>query len=211
MKLNELAGLANKLPQNPGLNASGEYFVSVVVLLLVPIDGEYHILFEKRAPSIRQGGEISLPGGEFDESDGTLEMAALREVEEEVGIPRSKIKIIGRLDSVIVPLGVMVNVFVGVSDVSESEITANPKEVEKAFLIPVSHFQHNQPETYELMTRIYPSFTDAKTNDEVVLLPSKELGLPERYWKSWGGARHKVYVFKTSEGTIWGIDRKSVV
>ncbi len=210
MKMTDLDKLKKNLPAIPGIQGD-EYFTSVVLLLLVPVNGEYHILFEKRASSIRQGGEISFPGGMSDESDSTLEATAIRETAEEVGIAAEKISIVGPLDSVFAPMGAIVNVFVAVADIEPGEINGNPEEVEKAFLIPVSYFEKNGPETYTVITEVHPSYTDSSTGAEVVLFPAKELGLPERYWNSWGGFRHKVFVYKTDEGTIWGLTARILV
>ena len=210
MKMTDLDKLKKNLPVTPGMQGD-EYFTSVVLLLLVPVNGEYHILFEKRASSIRQGGEISFPGGMSDESDPSLEATAIRETAEEVGIAAEKISIVGPLDSVFAPMGAIVNVFVAVADIEPGEINSNPEEVEKAFLIPVSYFEKNGPETYTVITEVHPSYTDSSTGEEVVLFPAKELGLPKRYWNSWGGFRHKVFVYKTDEGTIWGLTARILV
>ncbi len=210
MKINEVERLCTVLPEAPGIQAEG-YFTSVVLLLLVPIDDEYHILFEKRAASIRQGGEISLPGGRRDKSDETLKATALRETTEEVGIPAGKIEIIGRLDSVFAPMGAMVDVFVGIADIEPSEIEVNPKEVEKAFLVPVSFFEENDPEVYSVITEVYPKYTDKSTGEEVVLFPARDLGLPKRYWNNWGGFKHKVFVFRAAGETIWGLTARILV
>lgn len=210
MKIDELERLRAALPENPGIQGE-DYFVSVVLLLLVPVAGEIHILFEKRANSIRQGGEISLPGGRRDKLDESLQATALRETLEEVGIPSDKIAVIGRLDSVFAPMGAIVHVFVGVANIDLSSISSNPSEVEKAFLIPVSYFQENSPDVYTLMTEVHPRYRDKSTGEDVVLFPAKELGLPRRYWDEWGGFKHKIFVYKTPEGTIWGLTARILV
>ncbi len=210
MKIDELDKLQRSLPESPGIQCE-EYYTSVVLLLLVPVDREYHILFEKRAFSIRQGGEISFPGGMHDKTDESLEATAVRETTEEVGIPADKIRVIGRLDSVFAPMGAMVNVFVGTAECDPSEIRSNPEEVEKAFLLPVSYFEKTKPDTYTVVTEVHPGYTDRSTGKEVVLFPAKELGLPERYWGKWGGFKHKVFVYKTQEGTIWGLTARILV
>lgn len=210
MKTEDLRALIEKLPKNPRLEGEDEYFGSVVLLLLVPLDGEYHILFEKRASGIRQGGEISLPGGQYDEADGSGEETAIRETVEELGIARERIKIIGRLDSIFAPMGALVDVYVGAADLEMSDIKANPDEVEKAFALPVSYFEKRNPEEYRVMIEVHPSYIDMKTGEKVVLLPSEELGLPERYRESWGGFKHRVFAYRTSEGTIWGITARIV-
>ncbi len=210
MRIKEFESLRSRLPKAPCLEGREEYFRSVVLLLLVPIGDEYHVIFEKRASGIRQGGEISLPGGRYDDGDESGEATAIRETVEELGIIKEKIQIVGRLDSIFAPMGAMVDVFVGVSDVSLSELKPNPDEVEKAFALPVSYFRVNEPTEYKVRVEVHPSYTDKKTGEDVVLLPSKELGLPERYWKTWGGFTHKVFVYKTPEGTIWGITARII-
>ncbi len=210
MKIDELEKLRAALPESPVIQGE-DYFVSVVLLLLIPFGGEFHILFEKRANSIRQGGEISLPGGGHDKLDESLQATALRETQEEVGIPAEKITVIGRLDSVFAPMGAMVHVFVGVADVEPSSITWNSSEVERAFLVPVSYFQVNGPEVYTVITEVHPRYKDKSTGEDVVLFPAKELGLPRRYWDGWGGFKHKIFVYKTSEGPIWGLTARILV
>ncbi|HUI29238.1 MAG TPA: CoA pyrophosphatase [Candidatus Acidoferrales bacterium] len=210
MKVNELDSLIEKLPESPRFEGEEEYSISAVLLLLITINEELHILFEKRSAAIRQGGEISLPGGRLDANDRAFEETAIRETTEEVGIPADRIRIIGKLDSVFAPMGALVHVFVAVSDVRPDDIQANPGEVEKTFLIPVSFFQKNQPEEFKVMTEVHPAYIDKTTKKEVVLFPTKELGLPERYWNSWGGFKHNIFVYRTDEGTIWGITARIV-
>lgn len=210
MKINELDRLRDALPKAPDLQGE-DYIRSAVLLLLVPVDGEFQMLFEKRSSGIRQGGEISFPGGRIDKADMSPEAAVLRETEEEVGIPSDKIRIVGRLDSVFAPMGALVNVFVGVADIDPSEITENPDEVAKAFLVPVSYFEKNPPDAYQVLTEVHPKYEDKVTGKEVVLFPAEELGLPERYWNTWGGFRHNVYVYRAGGETIWGLTARIVV
>lgn len=210
MKINDLDRLRDALPENPGIQGE-DYVRSAVLLLLVPVDGEFHILLEKRSSEIRQGGEVSFPGGRIDKSDVSPEAAVLRETEEEVGIPSDKIQIIGQLDSVFAPMGALVNVFIGVAEIETSEINGNPDEVARTFLVPVSFFEENPPETYEVLTEVHPRYEDESTGEEVVLFPAEELGLPERYWNTWGGFRHNIYVYRTAGETIWGLTARIVV
>ncbi len=210
MRIDELDKFVRHLPKSPGLESEDEYFNSVVVVLLIPVGNSFHIIFEKRAAGIRQGGEISLPGGQRDDTDASKEAVAVREANEELGIPKEKIKIVGQLDSVFAPMGALVDVFVGTSDVSIDDIMPNPVEVEKAFTLPVLYFEDNPPEEYKVMVEVHPSYIDSTTGEKIVLLPSEELGLPERYRKSWGRFRHKVFVYRTGEGTIWGITARIV-
>ena len=211
MERDELKFLKESLSAIPGINGKEEYYNSVVLVLLTLINDEYHIVFEKRCKDIRQGGEVCLPGGMYEEDkDTSLEMTALRETREELGVSPEEIEIIGRLDTVVALMGTTVDVFVGITQMKPEEMRINPEEVERIFTLPVSYFQQNEPEKYQVMTKIHPSYIDAKTQQEMILLPSAKLGLPERYKKPWGGFRHKVLVYKTEEGIIWGITARII-
>jgi 8-oxo-dGTP pyrophosphatase MutT (NUDIX family) len=58
-------------------------------------------------------GQISFPGGGREEADLTLLHTALRETEEELGIPRQTVRVLGMLGGVPVPTGFYVTPFVG--------------------------------------------------------------------------------------------------
>ena len=58
-----------------------------ILALLTEIDGELHFILNKRAKGIHQPGDVCFPGGHREENE-TLEETALRETEEEIGIPR---------------------------------------------------------------------------------------------------------------------------
>ena len=68
---------------------------------LVPlyVEGdELHAVFTKRRDDLRRHpGEISFPGGRQDDADSDLQMTALREAEEEIGLPRDAVEIVGAL------------------------------------------------------------------------------------------------------------------
>ena len=70
--------------------------------VLIPVfkkDGEYHLLFTRRTEQLpHHGGEISFPGGGHHDSDPDLAATALRETEEEIGVPAVSIELHGRLD-----------------------------------------------------------------------------------------------------------------
>ncbi|MCS6886510.1 MAG: CoA pyrophosphatase [Acidobacteriota bacterium] len=73
--------------------------------VLVPLfmrGGEVHVLFTKRNSSLRKhAGQISFPGGRHEPSDGSLLETALREVQEEIGLRREHVTILGELDDMI--------------------------------------------------------------------------------------------------------------
>jgi len=210
MKINDLSSLIDRLPAAPGIHGKDEYFNSVVLLLLIPVGDEYHIVFQERSAGIRQGGEISLPGGKMEKADTTPEMTAVRETSEELGIPRERIRVIGGMDTVVALMGATVDVFIGAADVALSDMRINRAEVEKAFTLPVSFFEAREPEEYHVRLTIHPSYMDEETGEEVVLLPAEELGLPHRYRKPWGGYKYRVLAYKTPQGVIWGITARII-
>ena len=85
--------------------------------VLVPLfeKGENcHIVFTKRSDNVRyHKGEISFPGGVFDERDLELERTALRETDEEIGLKENDVQIIGVLDDIITVTQFIVTPFVG--------------------------------------------------------------------------------------------------
>lgn len=202
--------IKQKLSTNVGINGEDEYFRSAVLLLLIPIEDEWHIIFQKRAIGIRQGGEISFPGGQTDASDKSSKDTAIRETEEELGIPADKIQLLGQLNTVIAPYGVLVEAFVGYANVSLEEMSLNKNEVETVFALPISYFINNQPEQYEVKTEIHPTTKHPETGEEIVLFPTKTLNIPAKYHKTWGHFRSKVYVYQVNGKVIWGITARIV-
>jgi 8-oxo-dGTP pyrophosphatase MutT (NUDIX family) len=210
MNIKDLKRLQKNLPAIPGIYGRSEFFNSVVLALLIPAGNEYHFVFQKRHDSIRQGGEICFPGGGYDpQTDKSLEKAAIRETVEEMGIPEEKIKIIGRLDTLVMPMRAIVDAFVGVSDVCFEEMKANEKEVASIFSVPVSHFERNAPETYEVMVTLHSRYRD-EAGREVVLFPAFEMEIPEKYHTSWESGRYPVYVYRLKEGILWGLTARIV-
>ncbi len=71
--------------------------------VLVPVyrgarDRELHAVFTRRRDDLRRhAGEISFPGGRQDDDEEDLRLTALREAEEEIGLPRADVEIVGGL------------------------------------------------------------------------------------------------------------------
>jgi 8-oxo-dGTP pyrophosphatase MutT (NUDIX family) len=70
--------------------------------VLVPLHGDplTAVFTERRADLRRHAGEISFPGGRQDEPDEDLRTTALREAEEEIGLPASEVELVGALPPV---------------------------------------------------------------------------------------------------------------
>lgn len=74
----------------------------VPAAVLVPLfehDGQLRVVLTRRRADLRRhAGEISFPGGRFDVGDSDLRATALREAEEEVGLTRDRVTLIGALE-----------------------------------------------------------------------------------------------------------------
>ncbi len=201
----DLAVLRKNLPLYPGVQGREKYFNAAVLIPLILIEQQYYFLFQKRAENIRQEGEISFPGGKHDPGiDADYLQTAIRETVEELGIAEEKIKIEGRLDTLIASAGVLVDSFIGRLEIEGlAELSINKKEVAEVFCLPVSFFANNPPEEYKVRLMVEPSYKE--NGEEIVLLPARKLGLPAKYHKPWGGTKYRIYVYKTTKGPIWGI------
>ncbi|MCH7841755.1 MAG: CoA pyrophosphatase [Chloroflexi bacterium] len=103
---------------------------SAVMVLFYPKDGEYCILLNKRSEQVEHHkGEISFPGGARDPEDRDALETALRETEEEMGIKREDITVIGEMDEVATRSNFRVQVFAGTI---EYPYTFNPSAIEIA-------------------------------------------------------------------------------
>lgn len=90
-----------------------EYRQSAVLLLIYKKGDSFYLpLTERHIYKGVHSGQISLPGGKFEDNDETLEKTALRECAEEIGI-QHKIDLLGALTPVYIPVsGFVVNAFV---------------------------------------------------------------------------------------------------
>ena len=82
-------------------------------------------------------GEVSFPGGMQEESDTSLIIPALRESEEEIGLPQNCVKILGSLDTMVSRFNVSVTPFVGVIP-GDVELNTSSEEIEACFRVPLS-------------------------------------------------------------------------
>ena len=103
--------------------------------MLVPLyldAGDLHAVFTRRRDDLRRhAGEISFPGGRQDEPDEDLRVTALRESEEEIGLPREDVELIGALPPVgTFVTGYKIHPFVGIIRPGH-RWTPQPKEVEE--------------------------------------------------------------------------------
>jgi 8-oxo-dGTP pyrophosphatase MutT (NUDIX family) len=124
----------------PGVNPRQ----SAILMLLYPSGGEdereIEMLFTVRAPTLgHHSGEISFPGGGAECVDDTLRETALREVEEELGIPPDSIHILGELTPLYIPPSRnLVHPFVGWMP-SLPPLDPDPIEVAEVLRVSLAH------------------------------------------------------------------------
>ena len=87
---------------------------AAVVALLMRTETDVELVLIERAHSMRNhAGQLAFPGGKPEPGDATLIDTALREASEEVGLPPSGTRVIGRLGTVPTPTGFVIVPYVG--------------------------------------------------------------------------------------------------
>ena len=140
---------------NPDLKPAAEtrLIPAAVLVGLVERPQGMQILFTKRTPHLTDhAGQISFPGGRVDPHDADAAAAALREAEEEVGLPRGQVEMIGRLDTYVTRTGFEVTPCVGFVAPPEA-YRPDPFEVAEVFEVPLGFFL--DPASRRLESRVF--------------------------------------------------------
>jgi 8-oxo-dGTP pyrophosphatase MutT (NUDIX family) len=123
---------------NPGMILPKTLRPAAVLVGLVEREDGFTVLLTRRTDHLQHhAGQVSFPGGRIEEQDATPAQAALRETEEEIGLHRSHIDLIGRLDDYITGTGFSVVPLVGVIR-PPFDIQPDPFEVAEVFEVPLS-------------------------------------------------------------------------
>jgi coenzyme A diphosphatase NUDT7 len=200
-----LTRLQASLPEHPHILGKDEYVNCAVLVLLMNLGDELCFVLERREEGIRQGGELCFPGGLLHDAGESSLAAALRETEEELGLAAAKVEVLGQLDTLVTPMGATIDAFVATTSAGVTELRHNPAEVAELCLVPISAFADDKVEEYSVKLMAHPTAIDVKTGQEAVLFPARELGLPARYHAPWGGHLHRLVVYRTSFGVVWGL------
>ncbi len=104
---------------------------SVMIVLCTDMNKNIYIpLTERFAYDGVHSGQVSLPGGKFDEGDGHHSNTALRECAEEIGIDKADIELLGELTPLYIPVSkYLVKPMVGICKVPNPDLRKNPREV----------------------------------------------------------------------------------
>lgn len=123
---------------NPGMQPQDNLTPAAVLVPLVDRPSGLTVLLTQRTAHLNDhAGQISFPGGRVEPDDPSHQAAALREAEEEVGLPPSHVEVIGTLDYYIVRSGYRVTPVVGFVNLP-FEVKPDPFEVAEVFEVPLS-------------------------------------------------------------------------
>lgn len=140
------AQLARTPPPQPdarhivALPAGARVTHAAVLVPLIDRGEEVNVLLTQRTAHLYDHpSQISFPGGRVETSDRDRAETALREAEEEIGLARSRIDVIGRLPDYEIPSGFRIAPVVGWIE-PPFELRLDPFEVAAAFEVPLAFF-----------------------------------------------------------------------
>ena len=139
--LNQPGDTSSDFDLNPGVTlAPGRKLRPAAVLapIIAGADG-YDLILTKRSSALKHHpGQIAFPGGKQDETDADLIATALREAEEEIGLPRDSVEILGTFAAHETVTSFMVTPVVALV---HAEFQARPEagEVAEVFRVPLEH------------------------------------------------------------------------
>lgn len=132
----------------------------VAAAVLVPILDRAQgptLLFTQRTAHLHDhAGQISFPGGKVDDGDADRVATALRETEEETGVPHGCIEILGQLPDYDIMTGFRVTPVVGWVQ-PPAKFDPDPFEVAEVFEVPLSFFL--DPANHERHSRVVNGVT----------------------------------------------------
>lgn len=158
----KLPGLQAQALMSPAGKDTSRYYeapdnaqIASVMLLLHKRQEAWHTTFIKRSHQLRDkhSGQISFPGGRMEIGDRTAENCALRETEEEIGIQRSSISVMGSLsDLYVYASNYIVYPFVGILE-SPPQYQIDRREVHSVIEAPLQYFDHRIIKTMDMKIR----------------------------------------------------------
>jgi 8-oxo-dGTP pyrophosphatase MutT (NUDIX family) len=122
----------------PHAQSQADLIAAAVLLPLVPRPKGMTVLLTRRAEDLADhAGQVSFPGGRIEAGDASIEDAALREAEEEIGLSRNRIETLGHLPARETGTGFLVFPIVGLVR-PPFDFNPDPREVAEIFEVPLS-------------------------------------------------------------------------
>ncbi|MEE8506244.1 MAG: CoA pyrophosphatase [Kiloniellales bacterium] len=126
---------------NPEFYEPGQALTRAAVLVPIVVrEAGLTLLLTQRTDHLYDhAGQVSFPGGRIDAGDSGPEAAALRETEEEIGLSRERVRLIGRLDTYLIRTGFEVTPVVGLVT-PPFDLAPDSFEVAEVFEVPLDFF-----------------------------------------------------------------------
>ena len=171
----------------------GKHKFFSVCIPLVPTDEGLSVLMEVRASELKtQPGDICFPGGNMEDGETPLE-CALREMEEETGIPAAEADILGQFDTLYGISGYTLYTFVAALPGGILDRTRiNEDEVSELFTVPLDFFAETVPENY-----------DVDVVSKVDDFPYEKTGISPDY--NWRKGKNVLPLYRYKDRIIWGM------
>ena len=131
-----------------------KYKKAGVLILLIKDkdDSEYQILFTKRSEQLKtHSGEVSFPGGKWEEGDLNLYQTALRESNEEINLDTENVTKLGPLNFLLSRHKIEVNPFVGY--LNQLQDFNGNFEIDEIFTVPISFLMNEENIEYKEFNR----------------------------------------------------------
>lgn len=126
---------------------------AAVLVPVTDVGQDPQVILTRRTVALRRhSGQVAFPGGAIDPEDGSPEIAALRETEEEIGIDRRFVEIVGRLPVYMTTTGFHITPVLAVVKPGYT-ITPNPAEVDEVFETPLSFLM--DPANHKRESRVW--------------------------------------------------------
>lgn len=133
-----ITALKTTLAQRPlAVRPEWEARPAAVLVPLYAVDGVWHLLLTRRTQHVASHkGQVAFPGGRVDPQDQDLTETALRETEEEIGLNRRRVTVIGQLDDLLTVTQYRITPVVGVIPWPEA-FTPSAAEIDAIFGVPL--------------------------------------------------------------------------